>query len=266
MSLLSANSKSKQREPPPALFLHPSPGASYVSLPGILAPGAGSSLKRENSVNESIRSGRHGVNSAPDAHKGGRGLRSSEGSRSADRTDALWAEMQSTLEEVELSASGGTHVFGPEHDKRLAELRAAQISLAQAWARNEVEGTIEPDIPSKDHAAEAKNSTKVAGVDATVAGSNTEDIDKVRTNSSVGKQPNNEEAATKSAFRLEDQTEADILVARKRREANDLYFDKVNSGVRDVVERLEQVAIAMRAVEKESTDAWGDTAQRAVNP
>lgn len=265
MSLLSANSKSKQREPPPTLFLHPSPGASYVSLPGILAPGAGSGLKRENSVNESIRSGRHGANGASDAQKGSRGLRSSEGSRTADRTDALWAEMQSTLEEVELSASGGTHVFGPEHDRRLAELRAAQISLAQAWARNEVEGTIEPDMPSKDQTEEAKATSKTATADTTVTGSIAEDTGKVHTNTSAGKQTNNEENATKSAFRLEDQTEADILVARKRREANDLYFDKVNSGVRDVVERLEQVAIAMRAVENESTDAWGDTAQRAVN-
>lgn len=265
MSLLSANSKSKQREPPPTLFLHPSPGASYVSLPGILAPGAGSSLKRENSVNESIRSGRHGANGASDAQKGSRGLRSSEGSRTADRTDALWAEMQSTLEEVELSASGGTHVFGPEHDRRLAELRAAQISLAQAWARNEVEGTIEPDMPSKDQTEEAKATSKTATADTTVTGSITEDTGKVHTNTSTEKQTNNEENATKSAFRLEDQTEADILVARKRREANDLYFDKVNSGVRDVVERLEQVAIAMRAVENESTDAWGDTAQRVLN-
>src|SRR6266566_5268372 len=34
-----ATGKGKQREPPPALFLHPSPAASHVSLPGILAPG-----------------------------------------------------------------------------------------------------------------------------------------------------------------------------------------------------------------------------------
>lgn len=49
----------------------------------------------------------------------------SEGKKQADRTDALWAEMQTTLEEVELNAVSGTHVFGAEHSKALEGLRAA---------------------------------------------------------------------------------------------------------------------------------------------
>ena len=71
-------------------------------------------------------------------------LRTQESHRSVDRTDALWAEMQATLEEVDLSASDGTHVFGPDHDRKLEELRGAQIALAQAWARSEADDTIGP--------------------------------------------------------------------------------------------------------------------------
>jgi hypothetical protein len=49
----------------------------------------------------------------------------------------------------------------------------------------------------------------------------------------------------------------DILLARKRREANDRYFERVSRGVLDVVAKLEDVAGAMRAVEQESMDLWG---------
>lgn len=70
-------------------------------------------------------------------------LHRGESTRATDRTDALWAEMQATLEEVELSASGGTRVFGPDHDRKLGELRMAQIALAQAWARSEADEAIE---------------------------------------------------------------------------------------------------------------------------
>jgi septum formation topological specificity factor MinE len=58
--------------------------------------------------------------------------------------------------------------------------------------------------------------------------------------------------------KMEEETEVDILLARKRREANDRYFQRVNQGVLDVVSKLEEVAIAMRAVEQESKELWGD--------
>jgi septum formation topological specificity factor MinE len=57
---------------------------------------------------------------------------------------------------------------------------------------------------------------------------------------------------------VEEETEVDILLARKRREANDRYFQRVNQGVLDVVSKLEEVAIAMREVELESKELWGD--------
>lgn len=50
--------------------------------------------------------------------------------------------------------------------------------------------------------------------------------------------------------------EEDLVVARRRREANEKYFDRVREGVRDVVSRLEGVAGAMGNVERESRDIW----------
>ena len=57
---------------------------------------------------------------------------------------------------------------------------------------------------------------------------------------------------------LEEETEHDILLAKKRREANDRYFQKVNAGVLDVVAKLEEVAKAMKGVEMESREIWGE--------
>lgn len=226
-------------------------------------------MKRENSVHNSVKSGRHGSASGPDGQKDYRTLRTSESGRSTDRTDALWAEMQSTLEEVELSASGGTHVFGPEHDKRLAELRAAQIALAQAWARNEVDTSsdatskIRPDDKGTE---DVRAATKTQTNDTSLKHVDTEDGSKAAVNPAATRATVENENVEKLELRLEDQTEADILVARKRREANDLYFEKVNNGVLDVVDKLEQVAIAMRAVEQESKDVvWGENVAKTTN-
>ncbi|PHH81594.1 hypothetical protein CDD82_395 [Ophiocordyceps australis] len=65
--------------------------------------------------------------------------------------------MQATLEEVELSASGGTHVFGPGHDGKLAELRKAQIELAHACAKYKVDDSTLPrggNLATEDEAQE----------------------------------------------------------------------------------------------------------------
>ncbi|KAH7058575.1 hypothetical protein B0J12DRAFT_566855 [Macrophomina phaseolina] len=147
-------------------------------------------------------------------------------------TDAIWAEMQNTLEEVELSAINGTHVFRPGHSSALDELRTAQIALAQAWARSEAE---EEEQESEDGGAAAAAAKPFAG----------------------GARPRSgTEASAKS--QLERDTENDIQLARKRREANDRYFQRVNAGVLDVVAKLEEVARAMKGVEQESKEIWGD--------
>ena len=62
---------------------------------------------------------------------------------SEKETEARWREMQSTLNEVELTAQSSTHVFGESHAKALDALRDAQIALAYAWGRgNEESGML----------------------------------------------------------------------------------------------------------------------------
>lgn len=173
-----------------------------------------------------------------------------EGQKQADRTNALWAEMQSTLEEVELSAVNGTHVFGPDHSKALDELRAAQIALAQAWARSEAEDAIESTAKDSKHT----KSTTMPGSESKSA----HDTEGGKSNSGSVR-PGSSGGPDRMNGKMEEETEADVLLARKRREANDRYFHKVNSGVLEVVAKLESVAAAMRAVEQESRDIWGDS-------
>jgi len=189
----------------------------------------------------------------------------SEVKRQADRTDALWAEMQSTLEEVELSAVNGTHVFGPEHSKALEELRAAQIGLAQAWARSEADDAVE----SADKESKGIGGSKIGGG---LLGSEARDPlgteGKGSTAGSGSQRPGSSgmAGAEYMGSKLVEETEADILLARRRREANDRYFQRVNGGVLDVVAKLEEVANAMRAVEQESRDIWGESDSTGASP
>ena len=235
-------------------------------------------------------------------------LQTGDSSRATDRTDALWAEMQATLEDVELSATGGTRVFGPDHDRALADLRTAQIALAHAWARSEADDAIESASSSVAGAAagalaeqpEVGNlrGTKLGDIGIAAATSaaapNTSTGAAVGDFADAGGKSNAAGTATRPGSsggggggagigvgaaivgagtamglgfvgetlgaRLEQETERDILHARRRREANDRYFGRVDQGVRDVVARLEEVAAAMRAVEHETREVWGDDA------
>lgn len=281
-----------QRDPPPALFLHNSPAASHVSLPGT-AVGAGSTLNSGVPPSQSPIQGRTNTsllshdpiaatlstlskpmdvtsrnNSGPGSVAASRRTPAigagmdlprlqtntrRESTRATDRTDALWAEMQATLEEVELSASGGTRVFGPDHDRKLAELRSAQIALAQAWARSEADDAIE----TTGAGGASSVSDKAAGTELRTDG--TDGTGKTTTTASI--RPGSvgtSLGADRLGQKLEQETEDDIQFARKRREANDRYFQRVNQGVLDVVAKLDVVATAMRAVEQESKDVWGD--------
>jgi hypothetical protein len=161
--------------------------------------------------------------------------------------------MQSTLEEVELSAVKSTHVFGPEHTKALEELRTAQIALAQAWARSEADDAIE----TMDKEGKA---IRVPGMLSSEGRSALDNTDGAKStgNSASGRPGSSSHGAEKVGSKLEEETEADILLARKRREANDKYFQRVNEGVLEVVAKLEDVAVAMRAVEQESRNIWGE--------
>ncbi|KAL1836960.1 hypothetical protein VTJ49DRAFT_4439 [Mycothermus thermophilus] len=201
---------------------------------------------------------------------------------SADRTDALWAEMQATLEAVELSAgtagsgnsTGSARVFSPDHERKLEGLRAAQIALAQAWARSEADEAIETGTTAAAAAAsgggggageggEGKSVTADGAAAAAAGGKSTVGSGSVRPTSSgfgIGSVAGGDGQHPRSAAggKMEEETEADILLARKRREANDRYFQRVSQGVLDVVAKLEEVAISMREVEQASKELWGE--------
>ena len=84
--------------------------------------------------------------------------------------------------------------------------------------------------------------------------------DKIKSNTSSAKQnQSKQQQPRKPAKTLEEETERDILLARKRREANDRYFGQVNRGVLEVVRRLEEVAGAMGKVEREGREIWNET-------
>lgn len=238
--------KSAQRLPPPFLFQGPpSHNTSNLSLPPGLAPGKGSTDAQSPSqatVSQHASPSRARPNDSPRLGSPFAGQPQARRQSDADGADAIWDEMQNTLAEVELSASNGTHVFGTNHSKALEELRAKQLALAQAWARSEMEEA--PELAS----AEAEGTAAAAGKSAAAS-----DAARAGSTTTAG----GEDGPHK--FVEEEQTEKDILHARKRREANDRYFDRVNGSVMDVVAKLEEVADAMREVERESTEIWSES-------
>ncbi|KAF1940891.1 hypothetical protein EJ02DRAFT_455685 [Clathrospora elynae] len=160
----------------------------------------------------------------------------------SSRAEAIWAEMQNMLEEVELSGikGPGMTVFGSEHSRALDELRKAQIELAKAWARSEAE-------ENEQSTEQQKKSQDIKATDLVSAS-----LANPRDGSGAAK---GEKLFDRT--KLEEETEKDIELSRKRREENDRYFEKVNKGVQEVVVRLEEVAKAMRGVESESKEIWG---------
>lgn len=165
----------------------------------------------------------------------------------SSRAEAIWAEMQNTLEEVELSAirGPGMTVFGSEHSRALDELRKAQIELAKAWARSEED----EQSPEQQQQQQQK---KTKAQDSKAIDFQPQSLANPRDAAGAGK---GDKLFDK--IKLEEETEKDIELSRKRREENDRYFEKVNKGVQEVVVRLEEVAKAMRGVESESKEIWG---------
>lgn len=257
------------RLPAPALFV--GPPSHNTSTPSLLSPSQTNSSRAPLTRQRSLLSGNDSKRPpvptpAPATYDGGDYLSATSSNPSApftrrqkaqsaaadadasSRAEAIWAEMQNTLEEVELSAikGPGMTVFGSEHSKALEELRRAQIDLAQAWARSEadevgqaredekddvggeVEGLLSPAAAAAHAVAHAAGHPPVTG------------------------------GSTFERSKLEGETEKDIELSRKRREANDRYFEKVNKGVLEVVNRLEEVAKAMKGVESESKEIWAD--------
>lgn len=183
-----------------------------------------------------------------------------------DRADALWAEMQNTLAEVELSAANGSYIFGAGHAKALEELRTAQLALAKAWAKSEKDEV--GSHVARDDAEEGNGGPRSAGAGVGTSGLGGKEKDGGKDGGKQGQeQPQLKQqpglAAKKESDKerkktLEEETENDILLAKTRREANDRYFEQVNNSVLDAVKKLDEVAAAMRKVEKESRDIWSE--------
>lgn len=230
---------STQRLPPPSLFQGPpSRNESSNSLHVGLLPGNQASASAQRPDLQRSRS-----RMSATSPNGNRSLSPfmtrTQSKMEIDSAEMLWQEMQNTLAEVELSAYKGEHVFGEEHSRALEELRLKQLKLAQTWTRNEADEVDDnDDIDRSD--PKTQRASPVPDTGTTTDG-----------------------AATYRA--LEAETEKDLQQARKRRQANDQYFNRVNNGVLDVVASLEEVAQAMRAVRKESEDIWSDTASESLN-
>lgn len=177
-----------------------------------------------------------GFNTSPKSQHAG-----TTAKNNADHADALWAEMQNTLAEVELSAMNSSHVFGATHARALEDLRTSQLALAQAWAKSEADemGDAKKDLNFPSNGAEVSIGPSLA--------------------SPKSQQSKKGETSKDTKKDLEEETEHDILLARKRREANDRYFHQVNHGVLDVVGKLEEVAAVMRRVERESREIWSES-------
>ncbi|KIW05202.1 uncharacterized protein PV09_03746 [Verruconis gallopava] len=243
------------RLPAPSLFVGPpSRNASNLSL---TSPKEGGSSSAKPLSRQRSRLGQssevHDVPSSPVESNTSGGLSrhptvqiSTWEGVSNERTDALWAEMQNTLEEVELNATSGTHVFGPGHSRALEELRTAQIALAQAWAKSEADEDQTGSTSATAHSGSAGATNPINTVDS-LSGDRANKLGQVAATQPAG-----------SKTQLEEDTEKDIALARQRREANDRYFERVNQGVLEVVKKLEVVAKAMKDVEVESKEIWGE--------
>lgn len=229
---------SSQRLPPPALFQRPpSHNASNISL---AVPPASTlatphtqhaPLQRNQSANsnESTRSYSPFAARRPSKND-------------ADGSDAIWQEMQSALSEVELSAVTTEHVFGEKHSQALEDLRMKHLKLAQAWARNEAEDEV---VDSSRNTTDGDGISRRLDIEASIPEAMTTEKSPLQ--------------GRVSHTNLDEETAKDIELARKRRLANDRYFERVNQGVLDVVAKLEEVSQAMRTVERESKDIWSDS-------
>ena len=135
----------------------------------------------------------------------------------------------------------------------------AQLELAKAWARSERDEVGSHGAADEEEEEEEKkegDGVGSAGFGLGVLGgkNGVKQQQQQQRPGSAGK--NGGENERKKT--LEEETENDILLAKTRREANDRYFEQVNNSVLDAVKKLDEVAAAMRKVEKESSDIWSE--------
>lgn len=200
----------------------------------------------------------------------------------AAQIDAQWAELQSTLRDIEASASSGVHVFGPAHAGALDELRRAQVELARAWGPVDFRGKGDADSngeTSGDEGGEGQGqgqgqqkeegeqngngngntSTGAAAGAGTAPRSSTDKPPDTTSTRPKPPQPQQQPSIGLSpSDPLSASTAADLSAAAARRRANEEYFARVKGGVQEVVSRLEEVSAAMKKVEEQSREIWGE--------
>lgn len=134
-------------------------------------------------------------------------------------------------------------MFGEGHAKALEELRQAQVELARAWGQTDAADSDITETKDKRNSKESKKE---------------KDNTDGKSNPPQNKHDKNEKEMSEQAQRKLSTTTLDLTSAAKRRETSDKYFAAVKSGVAEVVRKLDGVADAMREVEMQSRDIWGD--------
>lgn len=181
---------------------------------------------------------------------------------SEKETEARWREMQSTLNEVELTAQSSTHVFGESHAKALDALREAQIALAYAWGRGNEESGMLNSLSLDNTISEfSMDGERRQSATDSIGGNTRRTRPRADTQASMStvlsdESVRSDDTARESRVQMEDETAEDIRRASERRGKNEEYFRMVEKSVGDVVGRLDIVAEAMRGVEAESRSLW----------
>ena len=261
----TSNVKSN-RLPAPTLFVGPpSRNASQLSVSRVPAD---NSLRPNRDPLARQRSSRLKPEAANNSASNGTGRELPKLRKASDKSiDAKWKEMQNTLNEVELTAQSSTHVFGESHSKALDDLRDAQIALARAWGRgNEEKSTAASDEPTELDINRFKGAQDIASDRNTTTGTvrrRRADTDASGSTVLSDESVMSDDTVRSGRSRMEDETAQDIRLASERRAANEAYFKRVDQGVREVVERLERVAEAMRGVEGESRSLWSESGSQS---
>ncbi|KAK5716106.1 hypothetical protein LTR15_009931 [Elasticomyces elasticus] len=251
------------RLPAPTLFVGPpSRNASQLS---VSRQGVDNAKSRDPLTRQRTTLGRTSTADSPDGIQPNSTLPTLR-KASEQEADARWREMQSTLNEVELTAQSTTHVFGASHAAALDELRRAQVELARAWGRGNEDNANRATAENMDRFGVAddiaKDRANIGGArkrgDTATSVSTTLSDESVMSDSTAG--GGGAAGPGLGRSQLEDETAQDIKLASERRAANEAYFKKVDEGVKDVVAKLEVVAEAMRGVEGESRSLWSGTA------
>jgi len=263
----TANTK-PSRLPAPSLFVGPpSCNTSQLSVSRQLAPDASHGKASRDPVTRQRSALSRPFESADNPSEEPDKKQESDSRLRKDsekETEARWREMQSTLNEVELTAQSSTHVFGESHAKALDALRDAQIALAYAWGRGNEDSDMLDSVSLDNTISQlSMDGERRQSATGSVGGQGESRRMRPRADTQASmstvlsdESVRSDDTARESKVNMEDETAEDIRRASERRGKNEEYFRMVEKSVGDVVGKLEIVAEAMRGVEAESRSLW----------